>query len=275
MRVVALFENRTISEELIAKHGLSLFIETENHRILFDTGVDDSFIKNAFKLEVNLSEVDTLVISHGHYDHGGGLEAFMEINKKAKIYISDKAFEDYYSKSRSFFKRYIGLDKKLKNSDRLIFVKDEFQVDEGIKIFGAVRGKRLIPKGNNKLYKRAMDGKLIIDNFEHEINLLISEGERNILFCGCAHNGIVNIIDKAVEITGRKISTVIGGMHLMSLDPEGKEDQAYLDILSQELNGFNVGEYYTCHCTGEIAYNYLKQKITKLYDIKTGMVIEV
>ncbi len=275
MKVITLLENRTISDELIAKHGLSLYIETEKHKILFDTGVDDSFIKNASKLEVDLSDVEILIISHGHYDHGGGLKAFMEINTKAKIYISEKAFQGYYSKSQGLFKRYVGLDKKLKYSNRLIFVDDQIQIDDEIRIFGDVRGKRLIPLGNKKLFKRIGNGKLELDEFDHEINLSISEKKKNTLFCGCAHNGIVNIIEKAIEISGEDISTVIGGMHLMRIDPNKKQGKLYLDSLCEELNDFQVGEYYTCHCTGDVAYAYLDKKINNLNDIKTGMIIEV
>lgn len=273
MKVVTLFENRTISDDLIAKHGLSLYIEVENHKILFDTGVDDSFAKNASKLNVDLSAVDFLIISHGHYDHGGGLEAFMEINNKAKIYISKDAFQDYYSKSQGFFKRYVGLDKKLKDSSRFIFVDSQIKIEDNITVFGDVSGKKLIPLGNKKLFK-GINGKLELDEFNHEINLLINEKGKNTLFCGCAHKGIINIIDKAIEISGENISTVIGGMHLMRIDPNKKQGKLYLDSLSEELNVFNVGKYYTCHCTGEIAYAYLDKKIDNLNDIKTGMIID-
>ncbi len=275
MKIITLFENRTISDELIAKHGLSLYIETEKKKILFDTGVDDSFIKNAMKLKVDLSEVDILIISHGHYDHGGGLEAFMEINDKADIYISNLAFKDYYSKSQGFFKRYIGLNKELEKSKRLIYVDDLTQIDDNIKIFGDVRGKKLIPLGNKRLYKKSENDKLELDDFKHEINLLVSEKGKNTLFCGCAHNGIVNIISKGIDVSGKDISTVVGGMHLMGIDPNKKQGKLFLDLLSEELNNFNVNKYFTCHCTGEVAYDYLDKKIDNLNDLKTGMVVEV
>ncbi len=116
MRVTALTENTT-EIGLRTEHGLSLYIETDDKKILFDSGQTELFAENAGHLGIDLSSVDMMILSHGHYDHGGGLKKFIEINKKAPIYMSRYAFEPHYNGTE----KYIGLDSSLENSERIIF----------------------------------------------------------------------------------------------------------------------------------------------------------
>ncbi len=110
MKIVTLIENTSLSKDYHHQHGLSLYIESGQHKILFDTGSDGKFIENAKKLQVDLTKVDTVVISHGHYDHGGGLKAFVEINDKAQIYIGVGAYEPHVTKLLKIFKYNIGIE---------------------------------------------------------------------------------------------------------------------------------------------------------------------
>ena len=130
MKVITLFENRTISKEYKYKHGLSMYIETSNHKILFDTGTDESFAYNACKLGVNLEDIDIAVISHGHFDHGGGLEAFLKLNSKAKIYIGKGAFDNHLLKIFGIIKHNIGLKKELLSNNRFVFVDGLMKIDD-------------------------------------------------------------------------------------------------------------------------------------------------
>lgn len=273
MKVITLFENRTISKEYINKHGLSLYIETLNHKILFDIGTDDTFASNAQKLGVNLEDIDIAVISHGHYDHGGGIETFLKLNSQARIYIGHGAFDSHLIKIFGIFKYSIGLNKKLSCNNRFVFVDGMMKIDDELILFGNVKGNNMIPQGNNKLLKKYSDGRVRKDNFEHEINLLINENDKNTLFCGCAHKGITNIIQSAKEITGGNLNTVIGGFHLMGMDAGKSKD--FFNKFAEILISNNVDKYYTCHCTGEQSYRYLSKKMDNLNQIKTGMVIEV
>lgn len=97
MRVIALVENTSISKDYKSKHGLCLYIETKKHKLLFDLGSNSLFLGNAVKLDVDISDIDSVIISHGHNDHGGALKYFLENNAKANIYISRYAFEEYYA----------------------------------------------------------------------------------------------------------------------------------------------------------------------------------
>ena len=101
MIIKTLVENTSKTGELKSEHGLSLYIETKKHKLLFDTGSSELYSVNAAKMGVDLAKVDIAVISHGHYDHGGGLETFLKINKKAKIYMHRNSLGKYYSNSSS------------------------------------------------------------------------------------------------------------------------------------------------------------------------------
>lgn len=274
MKVITLFENRAISKEYKSSHGLSFYIETKEHKILFDTGTDDSFVYNASKLGVNLEEVDIAVISHGHYDHGGGLEAFLKVNNKAKVYIGKGAFDNHLIKLLGIFNYNIGLKKELISS-RFEFIDGMISIDDELILFNNVEGNELLPKGNDKLLKKYSDGSVKKDDFNHEINLLIKEDGKYSLFCGCAHRGIINIIDKAKSIVDSNMNTVIGGFHLMGIKASNPKSKIFLDELSDSLNNSNVSRYYTCHCTGKEAYDHLSKNMSNLNELKTGDIIEI
>lgn len=275
MKVITLLENRTISKEYKCKHGLSLYIETSNHKVLFDTGTDDSFIYNACRLGVSLEDIDIVVISHGHYDHGGGLEAFLKCNSKAKIYIGKGAFDRHLIKLFGIIKYSIGLKKELISNSRFIFVDEVMKIDDELILFSNVKGDKLIPKGNDKLLKECSDGLVKKDDFQHEVNLLVNQNNKYSMFCGCAHKGIVNIIERAKGIVNRDLTTVIGGFHLMGMKTNNSISKTFLGDLSSILISNNVDKYYTCHCTGVQAYNYLSRKMSNLDELKTGKVIEI
>ena len=130
MRIVTLIENTGCREDLVQEHGLSLYIETGAVKILFDAGQSGAFADNAQKLGVDLSRVDFMVLSHGHYDHGGGIRRFLEINKTAPVYLSRDAFAPCHNGSRS----YIGLDGSLAENPRLVFVDGDLELFPGIMI---------------------------------------------------------------------------------------------------------------------------------------------
>ncbi len=104
---------------MACEHGLSFFIEKNGFSILFDTGSTGAFVENARKMGVDLENLDATVLSHGHYDHCGGLESFFKVNNESTIYLRKNADDDYYLKYLIFFKKYIGLNKELlkKNSE--------------------------------------------------------------------------------------------------------------------------------------------------------------
>ncbi len=261
MKITVLSENTAISENLASEHGLSLYIETENHKILFDTGQSDIFYKNATILGIDLSEVDIAVISHGHYDHGGGLKKFMEINSSAPIFISTYAFDSYFSQNG-----YIGLDASLKDNPRFVKVNDKYEIEDGLEI---------IPSGNIKLkfkvesygLETLKDSIRVPDKFNHEQYLKITENDKTVIISGCSHKGILNIMNHFYP------DVLIGGFHFMKIDPNTEKEK--LKLISSWLSQYNT-LYYTCHCTGLSQYHVIKSIMgMNLNYISTGSNIKI
>ena len=268
MKIITLIENRKISNSLKCNHGLSLYIESNGKKILFDTGADSKFVFNAKKLNVNLKEIDILVISHGHYDHGGGLKAFLRINKKAIIYISKNAFLKYYSTKK--IPIYIGLNEKLLN-DRFVFIEKDLTIFDSIILFNNVKGDILVPFGNSNLKIKNEDKTYSEDLFEHELNMILIENSSNYLFSGCSHRGVININNTAKSYI-KKIDYYIGGMHLKSINKKNEKNINYLDKLIEYLQEEDISKIYTGHCTGDFAYTYLKEKYYKIDKFSTGSI---
>lgn len=255
MKIITLAENTSVSEAFRNEHGLSLYIETETHKLLFDVGASSLFAENAEKLGVDLSEVDVLVISHGHHDHGGGLKTFMEINDKAVIYINGKAFENHFSK-RANSEVYIGLDQELFANPRFVFLEQDFVIDDELCIFTNVQGERCRSTANADLLMEK-DGQRQADDFCHEQNLIIREKNQLVLVAGCAHKGIVNILDHMALNYDMQPTTVIGGFHLYNRSRKKSESKELIESIGNELL-MTESRYYTCHCTGEEPYQMLK-----------------
>ncbi|MCC2763486.1 MBL fold metallo-hydrolase [Clostridium perfringens] len=273
LRITTLVENTKISDEYENKHGLSFHIETEKHNILFDLGPKNTFLTNAKKLNINLEEVDIVVISHGHNDHGGGLEEFLKINNKAKVYIHKDAFNEYYSMA-GIFKKYIGLDKELKKNPRIILTEGDMKIDDELYLFSVVENRHKVSKFNKVLYKR-VDGMYLEDDFVHEQSLIITEDNKNVLMGGCAHNDIRNIIDKAEVIIGKDLDYVISGFHIFNPSTGISESDLFINTLGDNLNKRNT-KFYTCHCTGMRAFKMLEEKLQdKIEYISTGQILNI
>lgn len=271
MIIKALVENTSVSEQYRCEHGLSLYIETEKHKLLFDVGQKDLFIENAGKMGIDLSQVDTLVISHGHYDHGGGLAEFMRINDRAKIYVHARAFEKHYSLRAEGTMADIGLDKTLEENERLIFNNGYLKINEEMELISYIRGKELLSLSNRTL----LMGDKTEDNFEHEQSLVITEKGKLVLIAGCAHKGIVNIENHAAALKGRAMDFVIGGFHLYNPSAKTFEAPEMIEKIADKLNSTGA-RYYTCHCTGHEAYSILKKAMNEHIDyLAVGSTIKI
>jgi 7,8-dihydropterin-6-yl-methyl-4-(beta-D-ribofuranosyl)aminobenzene 5'-phosphate synthase len=256
MKIVSLIDNVANNKNLTGEHGLSLYIETKNHKLLFDLGASSLFLENAIALDINLQTVDTVILSHSHYDHGGGLKTFLQINDKALIYIKKEAFGDYFSKRESGME-YIGLDKDLSKNQRIILLDKDMILDEELSIFSSVE---IIEQrfSLNKKLKIKIEEKYIEDDFQHEQNLIIKADNMKVLIAGCAHNGITNIIRKFIALEGTAPDYVVSGFHLSNPSSEKNEDEQVIYELGNMLSKWNT-KYYTCHCTGITPYKKLKE----------------
>lgn len=259
MKIVTLMENTAVSPEMKCGHGLSFYIETKEHRLLFDMGPDQGFLENAKKLGIDIADVDVAILSHGHYDHGGGLAAFLSANDHALVHVQKKAFGDFFAHDLEGGRRYIGLSKDLMDNPRIILHTGDYRLDEDILIFGGVTGRECYSPANDRLFT-SMGGRDIPDLFMHEQNLLIKEGKKRILVAGCAHNGIVNILKKAKALACGDIDYIVSGMHLENPVQEGKNRRMLCHSIAERLLE-EKAMVYTCHCTGLEAYQLLQEEM--------------
>ena len=258
MRITALAEN-TSACGLPSEHGLSLYIEYKDKRILFDTGQSELFANNAERLGIDLSGVDICVLSHGHYDHGGGLRKFMELNKTARVYMSRYAFEPHYNADG----KYIGLDPSLKDhADRIAFTDGVTPIGEGLTLYSCNDSERRFDMGSAGLYAE-LDGELVPDDFRHEHYLLIEEDGRKTLISGCSHKGVLNIAEWF------RPNVLVGGLHFMKLEC-GDELGRYAGLLNDHET-----RYITCHCTGEEQYRFMRKYMDRLEYISTGQTVTI
>ena len=248
MKVTTLIENTTCNNSLVAEHGIGLYIEFGNRTILFDSGQTGIFLQNAEKMKIVLGKVDLAILSHGHYDHGGVL--------------NQSAFEKHFNGTK-----YIGLNNELQKSDRLVLIGDDYVIDDEISL-STKNGCGLLYPIDCSGLSVERDGKRIDEDFIHEQFMIIQSKGKKIVFSGCSHKGILNIMNWF------KPDILIGGFHFknIKLNIEGEEK---LSKAAQELNSYNT-IYYTGHCTGIDQYNFLKKFMgDKLNYIATGSQFEL
>jgi len=274
MNIKCLVENTSISRDFKSKHGLSIYIETQNHKVLFDLGPNGLFLENAIKLGVDIKAIDTVVISHGHADHGKGLKTFMENNNTAKIYLHKNAFDKHYVKVCGI-PFAVGLDESLKDSSQIVLTDEVFEIDEELKLFSNVKSRRLFSTANKKLLAR-YDGIMKEDEFEHEHYLIVRENDKDTLFTGCSHNGVVNIVERYQELgKDRKLAYVVGGFHLFNPISKKYETNELITSVAKELSVHN-SNFYTCHCTGIKAYQIMKEEMGEQLDyLSVGTVVNL
>lgn len=256
MKIVNLIENTEGSRGCGFEHGLSFYVETKRHKLLVDTGATDLFMLNAEKLGVDLRQIDLVVLSHGHYDHAGGILAFASLNPSAKIFMQTTAGGEYYHKN-SEIERYIGIDKKISALPQIELVEGNRRIDGELFLFCGVTGRKLWPAGNQEL-KIKKDGAFFQDEFNHEQYLVVEEDHRRVLLSGCAHNGILNILEKYRQIYDSDPDAVISGFHMRKKSDYTAEDLKVIKEIAEHLTKTRT-KYYTGHCTGELPYQIMKE----------------
>jgi len=264
MKWTVLVDNRTINPSLETEHGLAILLETEQYRLLLDTGASDKLLHNATVLGVDLSNIDYVFISHGHNDHAGGLRHFLSINDKAKIIVSPQAREGkFFSKRHSFHD--ISTTWPSIKQERLLLATQNCEIVSGIHVTTNIKHIHPRPKGNNHLFTLDNNGNIINDDFNHEIALWTD----GFLFTGCAHNGLENILEACHLPT----HTVLGGFHLL----DGYESQQELMELGHRLSStYPKTQFYTSHCTGNESFDILNSAMPmQLHHFSCGMTCSI
>ncbi|MFI3167023.1 MAG: MBL fold metallo-hydrolase [Bacillota bacterium] len=265
MKLTTLVENEK-SCALENVHGLSVYIEANGKKILFDFGPDDTFLKNAEILGIDISQVDVAILSHGHSDHGGGIKTFLEVNSKAKIYAQKSAFDDHFSSSNGVM-RPIGIDYHLKKHPQIVPLCGEFKIDENMELFLVSDQSRCRSTANDTLFAYGKQ-----DEFIHEQQFIIREKDKTALIIGCGHCGIVNILERAKEYAP---DICVGGYHLYSATAKKTVSKALLNEICINLEKYYNVKFYTCHCTGEKAFTFMQEHLPGMHYLKCGGEISI
>ena len=250
MEIITLIENLTYQQGTRGEHGLAFFVRVGGKQILFDTGQSDLLIANARVLDVDLSSVDAVVISHGHYDHTGGLSAFLDFNQSAPVYLKSEAFAHKFS-AKGDTSRYIGIDAGIREKlqDRFVPVKENIELAPGLSLVPEIGQFYSFEQSSPAMMVRNGENQMIPDAFEDELFMVYNHPKGNTVFAGCAHRGIGNICRTGMQFTGHdKIRMVLGGTHLKGAS--GGRIQKTVDA----FRAMNVDRLGLGHCTGLPAF---------------------
>ena len=246
-RITTVVENTSASKpKFRAEHGLSIFIETKKEKFFFDTGQSDVFVHNAKLLNIDLTKINKVVLSHGHYDHGGGLKYLLDYTKPV-VYGHPEIFRDRYSKLSDTGKlRYLGIEKREFYEEKGIrFVLDDkpMEVSENIYTTGFEEMTTDFEEvDKNFVYKK--NGVYEKDDVTDDMSLILDVKKGLFIIFGCAHRGIINIIRQAEKTFNKRVFGFIGGTHL------GPASDYQRKMVIEELEKMDLEIIGPSHCTG-------------------------
>jgi 7,8-dihydropterin-6-yl-methyl-4-(beta-D-ribofuranosyl)aminobenzene 5'-phosphate synthase len=252
-KITTLVENAVAQsgQALLAEHGLSFYIEAGDRKILFDTGQNLAISNNARVLGIDLSQVDTVVLSHGHYDHSGGLQSIIESNTKFALYGHPDVFSPKVKKTNGNYK-YIGIpiDKNdiVSRGISVQLSRDPVEIFPGLMTSGEIAlGNDF--EGGEPMFFLKSDEKIVADTLADDQALILDTAQGLVVLLGCSHRGVINTLTHVTQLKGNaKIHAILGGLHL------GKASDAKLAKITDHLRRFDLDMIGVGHCTGPRAY---------------------
>lgn len=270
--LTVLCDNYVQKPHLLAEHGLSFFIEAEKINILFDTGQGLAIEHNAKRLNIDLKSVDAVILSHGHYDHTGGLEEVLKDRSKAKIYAHPDILQAKYRKLKTGKMRYIGCPHFLSEEKKINFIlnREPFWIHKKIFLTGQIPRKTFFENVEANFYVKKQTS-WVKDNLLDDQALVVNTPPGLVLILGCAHSGLINTLRYVVEIAGRKdFSLITGGTHLENASEEK------INKTITALREFKIEKLILSHCTGIPAFRMIREALgDKVFLGNVGEVVQL
>jgi 7,8-dihydropterin-6-yl-methyl-4-(beta-D-ribofuranosyl)aminobenzene 5'-phosphate synthase len=269
IQITTLSENNAGMGDFLGEWGLSILIETENANILFDTGKSVSATYNADSFKIDLTKVSNIVLSHGHYDHTGGLRDMLRrIGKKVEVIAHPDVWQAKYSRRKGEPDRHIGIPFQQRELEslgaRFKLSKESVRITDDIMTTGEVPMVTDFEQIDDGLFVKA-DSEWQPDKLLDDQALIIKTEGGLVVILGCAHRGIINTLIHARQLTGvEKIRAVIGGSHLMGVS----EERLWQTI--DALKGFGIQRMGLCHCTDLPAASLLAHEFPETFFFNTA-----
>jgi 7,8-dihydropterin-6-yl-methyl-4-(beta-D-ribofuranosyl)aminobenzene 5'-phosphate synthase len=282
MRITTLVENRPSPDDpaLQAEWGLSQHVEIGAHRLLLDTGASDAFACNAALLGIDIGAVHAAVLSHHHSDHGGGLRRFLELNDHAPVYLAQAPAGEPTARLFGLISKPAGIDRGLmaEHAARFKVVRERTEILPGVFVLPDIGGHHPRPSGNRMLYVRT-GSDFTPDDFRHEVVVALEERDSLVVFTGCSHNGVLNMVERVQrEFPGKPVKAVVGGFHLVALPPFNRMSDRRSDVaaMGRKILELGVEATWTGHCTSTRAFDVLRDAMgDRVQQLHTGSRLEL
>jgi 7,8-dihydropterin-6-yl-methyl-4-(beta-D-ribofuranosyl)aminobenzene 5'-phosphate synthase len=272
MKAVVLIDNNPDPDgKYLTEHGVSIYFEADGLKWLFDVGASPSFAINARKMGIDIRKVDYLILSHAHLDHTGGLDYFLRKNKKARVLMAPLEGGELYISYRKNIYHNITLDHSVirDHSERFDFSNTDLQLSDNVAYIRNIPMIEPLPKANCLLFQSDGFGERP-DDFSHEVVLTVKTPNGIVVFSGCSHHGLLNILHAATQGTkDEKVAAIIGGTHLLDSDEyiQFETRDEISGIVNEILLRHPEIKIITGHCTGVTAQQVFKESIQERFQL--------